>query len=110
MKVEELLKLVDAGFTKEEILALNQATEPRPEPRPEPLPEPEKAEPEPKKEPESDPVAEALASLNEQMKEMKEQIRKNNLLGAVLPAGSVKQETADDVIARIINPNTKKEV
>ena len=47
MKIDEILKLVNAGYSKDEISAF-EATEPTPEPSPEPSPEPK---PEPKPEP-----------------------------------------------------------
>ena len=40
MKIDEILKLVNAGYSKDEITALDTATEPKPEPTPEPKPEP----------------------------------------------------------------------
>ena len=39
MKIDEILKLVNAGYSKDEISAF-EATEPTPEPSPEPSPEP----------------------------------------------------------------------
>ena len=45
MKIDEILKLVNAGYTKDEISAL-ETKEPTPEPTPEPSPEP-KPEPKP---------------------------------------------------------------
>ena len=39
MKIDEILKLVNAGYTKDEISAF-EAKEPTPEPTPEPSPEP----------------------------------------------------------------------
>ena len=47
MKIDEILKLVNAGYTKDEISAF-ETKEPTPEPSPEPSPEPK---PEPKPEP-----------------------------------------------------------
>ena len=47
MTVDEILKLVNAGYTKDDISAF-EAKEPTPEPTPEPKPEPS---PEPKPEP-----------------------------------------------------------
>jgi hypothetical protein len=47
MKIDEILKLVNAGYTKDEISAF-EAKEPTPDPAPEPSPEPK---PEPKPEP-----------------------------------------------------------
>lgn len=39
MKIDEILKLVNAGYSKDEIAAL-ETQEPTPEPTPEPAPEP----------------------------------------------------------------------
>ena len=50
MTVDEILKLVNAGYTKDEISAF-EAKEPTPEPSPEPSPEP-KPEPSPEPKPE----------------------------------------------------------
>lgn len=47
MKIDEILKLVNAGYTKDEIASF-ETKEPTPEPTPEPKPEPT---PEPKQEP-----------------------------------------------------------
>ena len=47
MTVDEILKLVNAGYTKDEIASF-ETPEPTPEPSPEPSPEPK---PEPKPEP-----------------------------------------------------------
>ena len=47
MKIDEILKLVNAGYTKDEIASF-ETKEPTPEPTPEPKPEPT---PEPKPEP-----------------------------------------------------------
>lgn len=47
MKIDEILKLVNAGYTKDEISAF-ETKEPTPDPAPDPAPEPK---PEPKPEP-----------------------------------------------------------
>lgn len=47
MKIDEILKLINAGYTKDEISAF-ETKEPTPEPAPKPTPEPA---PEPKPEP-----------------------------------------------------------
>ena len=51
MKIDEILKLVNAGYSKDEIVAL-ETQEPTPEPSPEPNPEPK---PEPIPEPKPTP-------------------------------------------------------
>lgn len=109
MEVKDLLDLVKAGFTKEEILALS-AKEPAQRPvAAETEQEPARAE-EPAPAAVNEELRKEIASLNETMNEFREQIRKQNLLSAVIPGGAIEQPTADDLIARIINPNSKKEV
>ena len=54
MTFEQLMKLLDAGFTKAEIMALNGTQEPAPQPEPEPEPEPA---PQPEQEPQPEPAA-----------------------------------------------------
>ena len=51
MKIDEILKLVNAGYSKDEIASF-ETQEPTPEPTPEPKPEPT---PEPKSEPKPEP-------------------------------------------------------
>lgn len=108
MEIKDVLNLVNAGFTKEEILKLSEAqpqTAPVPETKPEPTPELTEAAPAT-----AEQSTEAIARLNETVDALSEKIRQMNLLSAVFPDSAVKQESAEDVIGRIINPYTKKEV
>lgn len=109
MEVKDLLDLVKAGFTKEEILALSANESAQRPVAAETEQEPVHAE-EPAPAAVDEELRKEIASLNETMNEFREQIRKQNLLSAVIPGGAVEQPTADDLIARIINPNSKKEV
>ena len=97
MQYTEIIKLLDAGYTKEEIM---QMKEPDPEPEKK---EPEKNEPE-KKEPEKDPVNETLGELKELFADMKKEFTAINIMN------SRREEdvrTGEDVIASIINPPKK---
>lgn len=92
MTTNELLELVRAGFTKDEIAQLAKAeTKPA-----------EKKEPEPEKKPEqgeqkTDPVN---TTLEQKFDMLMEQLKASNFMKANQP----EEETVDDIIAKIINP------
>lgn len=117
MKPEELLKLVNAGFTKQEIMAMfGNAPEPAPAPAPEPAPAPDLApapapDPEPKPEPAAapvpDPAAEAIAKLTQQVSNLTSIVQRSNLLMSEQPV--IKDTKPEDIIASIIYPTYKAE-
>lgn len=82
MKVEEVIKLIDAGYSKEEIDKMLQ-----PEPDPEPDPEPEPTQ-EPKQEPAVDPVLKELQDLKKAVYAM-------NIMNSAQP----EQKSVDDILA-----------
>ena len=94
MTTNELLELVRAGFTKDEIAHLAKAeTKPA-----------EKKEPESEKKPEqgeqkTDPVN---TTLEQKFDMLMEKLEASNFMNANQP----KEETVDDIIASIINPPT----
>ena len=102
MKLEDLMALVRAGYTKDEISAMTA-----PAPAPEPAPEPAL---EPAPEPAPDPVADPAPQFSRTEALLRE------ILGAV-QMGNINNATteppvekgADVVTARIINPNYGKE-
>lgn len=91
MTTLEILKLVEAGFTKEEILKLEPTSTPKPETPP--------SEPEPHKPQESDAML-AIRALTEQVTKQAELFNKMAILNSQQP----KQETVADIMASIINP------
>ena len=99
MTFEQLMKLLDAGFTKAEIMALNgtPAPAPQPEPEPEPAPEPQ-PEPEPAPAPQNDQAA-ILAKLEE----LNQTIIRSNINKSRQPDA----ESVDDILATIIRPTFK---
>jgi hypothetical protein len=104
MNMTELLKLVDAGFTKQEILQLaGAAQDPKEEPESEPAPQPEPApaqqEPQPTPQPAYD-----MSALLAKMEEMTKAVQASNIAADRQP----KQETADDILAAIIRPPRKE--
>ena len=108
---EDILTLAKAGFTAEQIAALNQvgaspAPAPAPEPAPAPVPAPEPA-PAPATPPAPATVAphsvdDVLAAISG----LSASIQNANLLTAQMPT---EQKTAETILASIINP-PKKEV
>lgn len=70
MDIETITKLVDCGFTKEEIMKLtNTEPEPAPEPSPEPEPVPEPS-PAPEPEKSSDEIHENVKALTATVEEL----------------------------------------
>lgn len=66
MTLEQTITLLEAGYTKEEILALEAPQEPAPAPEPEPAPaepEPAPADPEPAPAPQNDALQDVLKEL-----------------------------------------------
>lgn len=93
MKYEEIIKLLDAGYSREEIL--NMKEQPPKEQTPEEQP--------PEEQP--DPSADALREMKEMFAEMKKEITAMNIMNAVRPGDE--EKTSEDIIANIINPTKK---
>ena len=109
MTFEQLMKLLDAGFTKEEIMALNGTPAPAPQPEPDPEPQPEPApapQPEPAHAPQPEP---APAPQNDQaailakLEELNQTIIRSNINKSSQPD----TESVDDILATIIRPTFK---
>ena len=112
MDIKDLMKLIDAGFTKDEIVRLlgdkpveetkTTQTETKEEPK-EPK-EPEKQEEE--KKPESQPVNDPrLDDIIKGLQKVTETMQKTAVLDSRQPV----QESVDDILARIIDPTYRKE-
>lgn len=103
MDITNIIKLLDAGFTKDDILKiagtdLLGGPDPKPEPKPEPEPEPK---PEPKSEPASD-IGEKLDKLIA--------LTIANNFGAENPFNpNASEKAATDFFANIIAPEQGKE-
>lgn len=101
MKYEEIIKLLDAGYSRDEILAMKE------EPAPAPDPEPTPADPEPAPAPEP---ADITAGIMEEVKgmfaEMKKELTAMNILNSRQDSDEVR--TGEDVLANIINPTMRK--
>lgn len=103
MTFDQLMKLLDAGFTKAEIMALNgtPAPAPQPEPEPEPAPAPQ-PEPEPQPEPAPAPQNDQAAILAK-LEELNQTIIRSNINNSRQPD----TESVDDILATIIRPTFK---
>ena len=105
MKLEHLITLLQAGYTKDEISALlkaehpepekeaKEATETKPEPKEEPKEEP-KAEPD--KEPKTEPVPEYIKQLTASMDALKKAVEVSNLQAGRQPE---KKRTVEEILA-----------
>lgn len=113
MKPDELLELVRAGFTKDEIFGLEQGTEPITDPDPvsDPVPDPV---PDPSQDLASDPKTEplpqvdvnaALAALTKQVENLTKAQQAANRSRSNLQ--TVTQST-DEILAGLINPPSKE--
>ena len=102
MNSKDLMKLVDAGFTKEEILQIASASVYAPAPEPE-APAPEPAAPAPEPADNSTELLNVMQGLTSQMNTLTRALQASNILRAE-QAGTGKTDTVDDILATIINP------
>ena len=107
---EDILTLAKAGFTAQQIAALNiveKAPAPAPAPEPEPAPAPA-PEPEPVPAPAPDP---APASTMDEILKSVQGLTQTFQNGFIMGAQQPKPVTAEEILANIINPpSPKKEV
>ena len=119
MKYDDIMKLVNAGFTAEQIQAMEAPT-PAPDPTPTPAPDPTPAQdtnttqapaPDPAPAPTPAPVPDLTATLGAMQQTI-------NQLAAAVQAGMLRTaqtsaptvEDTPEILAHIINPYTKEEV
>lgn len=100
MNVEQIIKMIDAGYTKEEI---EKMTQPEPEPKAEPEPEPktepkQEPKPEPKQEPKQEPKAADDPVLKE-LQDLKKAVYAMNIMQSSQPP---KSESVDDILAKAL--------
>lgn len=113
MNPSEILELVRAGYTKDEI---NQMTAPAPVPVPEPTPEPvPDPEPQPAPAP-ADPGPEPTPSEPEPtikdvlqgIAKLTSAIQANAIAQSIVPGGNPNAPRAEDALAEIIRPTYKE--
>lgn len=105
MNYEDIILLVKAGYTRDQIAAM-QAPEPTPAPAPEPTPaEPAQAAPaEPQAQTKPQGIEDLSQMLAAEFAKLNDAIVKANLQQAQQPP----QESVDDILASIINPPQKQ--
>lgn len=121
MDMQDILRLVQAGYTKEDIdkmvapapaPAADPAPAPAPAPAPDPAPAPEPAPapdpaPAPAPTPEPDPEP-SMKDLMLSISKLTSAIQANAIANSVIPGGpDGNQHTAEDAIASIIRPTYK---
>ena len=87
MQYTEIIKLLDAGYTRDEILAMKD------EPTPEPTPEPNE-----------NGMSELVKEMRDAFSEMRKEFTALNIMSSRQP----EEKTPEDIIANIINPTRKK--
>lgn len=92
MKYDEIIKLLDAGYSREEILAMKEA--PAQED-----PKQENVDPEPA-------MTDVLKEMRDTFADMRKEFMAMNIMNSQLPADS--EKTSEEIIANIINPEVKK--
>jgi len=96
MKYEEIIKLLDAGYTREEIIEMDKEPE---EKKPE---EPKPEEPKP----EENNITDFVKEMREAFAEMKKEFTAFNIMASRQP--EIEEKSSEDIIANIINPTRKK--
>ena len=94
MYYNEIIKLLDAGYSREEILQMDVK---EPEPAPEPEPEPEPA-------PEPVTADSIMAEVKDMFAEMRKELTAMNIMNSRLQDDHNEPE---DILANIINPTKK---
>ena len=113
MKPDEILKLIDAGYTKEEIQAMDQPEEPIPEDpqQEEPIPEPHDSEQQPARDSQAlEEVRQELKTTQQQLADLVKQMQRNNLATAsvnILPENDLDKKT-DEAMAELIRPKIER--
>ncbi len=98
MNYSEIIKLLDAGYTREDILQMQTEPEPAPEPAPEP-------EPEPAPEPEPNITESIMKEVKDMFAEMRKELTAMNILNSRQQDDHTEPE---DILASIINPTKNK--
>ena len=113
MRVNEVLKLVEAGFSRDEILRM-EADEstiietdpvPVPDPVPDPVPEPAEDQPDPAQLEPGQVFENAMNQLRKEFDDQIKRIQKANIQAADMPVD--KPQTAEDIIGKILKNNTE---
>ena len=92
MKYDEIIKLLDAGYTRDEILAMKDEPEPEPTPEPEPAPA------------DNPGVPDLIKEMRDAFSEMRKEFTAMNIMASRQP----EEKSTDEILANIINPTRTK--
>ena len=99
MKFDEIMKLLDAGYTKDEIMAMNQEPEIEPETEPETEPAADNNAVD------MSVITDALGEVKATFDEFKKEMIAMNIMNSRIENP---EQSADDILANIINPFENK--
>lgn len=102
MKIDDVMKLINAGFTKEEIISMTGETEVEPE-----AAKPEDPAPEDPAEPAAPEFKSVLDDFLKGFKSIAEDIKQSNIANSNMPAQE--KTSAEQILASIIAPPKKGE-
>ena len=107
MKIDDVMKLIDAGFSKEEILNISNEAEQAPsgDPTPEAAPAAPEA-PKPAPQPAPDAMKEVLEGFLNSFKTVVNDMKAANIGSSSIP--DQHRDSAEEVLASIIAPPAKK--
>lgn len=95
MKLEEIIKLIDAGYTKADIEKMQAPAAEEKQPEPAPAPEPKPEEKKPESEPVKDTASEAML---QELRDLKKAVYAMNIMNTEQP----EQKTVDDILAKAL--------
>lgn len=92
MKYDEIIKLLDAGYTRDEILAMKDESEPETTQEPEPAPE------------DNTGMPDLIKEMRDAFSEMRKEFTAMNIMASRQP----EEKSTDEILANIINPTRTK--
>lgn len=95
MKYDEIIKLLDAGYTREDILKMEDPT-----PAEDPAPA---GDPAPAEDPTPVSMDDVMKEVKDMFAEMKKELTAMNIMASRQPAEQ--ERSSEDILATIINPN-----
>ena len=101
MQYTEIIKLLNAGYSREEIMAMKD------EPTSEET-KPEETKPEEPKPEEQKPEENGMSDLVKEMRDAFSEMRKEFTAFNIMSSRQPEEKTPEDIIANIINPTRKK--
>ena len=102
MTYKEILKLLEAGYTRDEINEMHEQEVQQPDPEPTPDPEPA-----PPTQPGLDAQS-AIAALLGKMDQKLTELQAANILAMQQPGGSEKEKTPEDILGELMRPEPRK--